>query len=41
VPSSSTALPGMNFKVAGFGVGSVWMNMRASAVRGFDLESFY
>ena len=27
VPWSSTGRPGMNFRVAGFGVASVWMNM--------------
>jgi hypothetical protein len=30
VPVSSTARPGKNFKVAGFGVASVWMNMGSS-----------
>ena len=30
VPVPSTRCPGRNFSVAGFGVDSVWMNMRAS-----------
>src|SRR6266508_653269 len=30
VPLASTARPGRNFSVAGFGVGSVWMNMACS-----------
>ena len=41
VPSPSTVLPGMNLSVAGFGVGSVWMNMgRPPAVGCPNLESF-
>ena len=42
VPSPSTVLPGMNLRVAGLGVGSVWMNMGcAFAVRSrLVLESF-
>jgi hypothetical protein len=27
VPAARTASPGRNFRVAGFGVDSVWMNM--------------
>jgi hypothetical protein len=27
VPSGITTLPGRNFRVAGFGVASVWMNI--------------
>src|SRR3954469_2267102 len=34
VPLSSTVRPGMNFKVAGLGVASVWMNMAFSGVAG-------
>src|SRR5205085_12284222 len=34
VPLSSTARPGMNFKVAGLGVASVWMNIGFSGVAG-------
>src|SRR5437764_14908054 len=34
VPLSSTARHGMNFKVAGFGVASVWMNIACSGVAG-------
>jgi hypothetical protein len=30
VPPSSTVRPGRNFKVAGFGVASVWMNIASS-----------
>jgi len=30
VPPLSTERPGMNFKVAGFGVASVWMNIASS-----------
>ena len=31
VPFSSTARPGRNFRVAGFGVASVWMNMASAS----------
>jgi hypothetical protein len=34
VPLSSTVRPGRNFKVAGLGVASVWMNMIFSCVTG-------
>jgi hypothetical protein len=34
VPLSSTTRPGMNFRVAGLGVASVWMNMAFSGVAG-------
>ena len=34
VPVSSTVRPGMNFRVAGLGVASVWMNMVFSGVAG-------
>src|SRR5450432_3085164 len=34
VPPSSTTRPGMNFRVAGLGVASVWMNMVFSGVAG-------
>src|SRR5215468_10214187 len=34
VPLSSTMRPGMNFRVAGLGVASVWMNMVFSGVAG-------
>ena len=30
VPAASTSRPGRNFRVAGFGVASVWMNMGCS-----------
>jgi hypothetical protein len=30
VPWPSTGLPGRNFRVAGFGVASVWMNINLS-----------
>ena len=33
VPLASTARPGRNLSVAGFGVGSVWMNMARSSPR--------
>jgi hypothetical protein len=33
VPCPITVRPGRNFRVAGLGVGSVWMNMASSGTR--------
>src|SRR5216683_618083 len=41
VPCSITARPGRNLRVAGLGVGSVWMNMASSDTRGFGRLALY
>jgi hypothetical protein len=41
VPFSITTLPGRNFKVAGFGVASVWMNMSHSVLPGALLDRLF
>jgi hypothetical protein len=46
VPSGMTTRPGRNFKVAGLGVASVWINIASCPLRRFkagrvvDLELF-